>query len=356
VSDIFISYASEDRPRAAGIAEALRAEGWSVWWDRNIPAGKRFSDIIEEEIANARAMVVLWSNVSVTKDWVIEEAEDGKKRGILVPVFLEPVQPPRGFRRIGAADLSGWSGGRSDTAFRTLCQNIAPMIGATNAPRTVPVPQVRHVFRVVLACPSDVQPERNALAVAISIDLNQLLRDMELSAFVELSRWETDAYPGLHEQGPQSLVASGLPSEDCDILIGVVWKRLAIGTEHEIRKALAARKLRGTPQVMLYFGKNPYEPTSPSEISQLQRLQEFKANLEAIPIPAERPLIWEYKGDPTTFAGEVQKNLRKIIFEQLRKTADVGTPVLRYSFHAEPVLLRAEGITELISNCFLHCT
>ena len=94
MADIFISYASEDRERAAKLAQAFDANGWSVWWDRAIPAGRRFSDVIEEEIRRARCMVVLWSAVSVAKDWVVEEAEDGKSRGILVPVFIEAVQPP----------------------------------------------------------------------------------------------------------------------------------------------------------------------------------------------------------------------------------------------------------------------
>jgi hypothetical protein len=59
MSDIFISYASEDRSRAAAVAKALEAKGWSVWWDRNIPTGKRFHEVIEEEIGKARCMVVL---------------------------------------------------------------------------------------------------------------------------------------------------------------------------------------------------------------------------------------------------------------------------------------------------------
>jgi hypothetical protein len=128
MSDIFISYASEDRPRAAAIAKALEAEGWSVWWDRNIPAGKRFDDVIDEEIKKARCLVVLWSGLSVKKDWVLEEAEDGKKRGVLVPVMIEAVEIPRGFRRIEAADLAAWGGGNGEAAFRALRENIAALL------------------------------------------------------------------------------------------------------------------------------------------------------------------------------------------------------------------------------------
>jgi hypothetical protein len=36
MSDIFISYAREDRPRAQQLAEALAGQGWDVWWDYSI--------------------------------------------------------------------------------------------------------------------------------------------------------------------------------------------------------------------------------------------------------------------------------------------------------------------------------
>ena len=134
MSDIFISYASEDRSRAAAIAKALESEGWSVWWDRYIPSGARFSDIIQDEIAQARCIVVLWSAVSIKKDWVMDEAAEGRERRILVPVLVEPVRPPLGFRQIQAADLSGWRGDLSDAAFQTLRQSIASMLGAHSAP------------------------------------------------------------------------------------------------------------------------------------------------------------------------------------------------------------------------------
>jgi formylglycine-generating enzyme required for sulfatase activity len=136
MSDIFISYASEDRPRARTIAQALEAEGWSVWWDRNIPAGKRFTEIIQEEVGRARCVVVLWSAISVTKDWVIEEASEGKKRQILVPVLVERVELPWGFRLVQAADLSDWRGEPAHVMFRKLCQDISDLLGPAPKPPT----------------------------------------------------------------------------------------------------------------------------------------------------------------------------------------------------------------------------
>ena len=129
MSDIFISYASQDRPRAHGLAQALAQQGWSVWWDRTIPSGKRFDQVIPEALAAARCIVVLWSRQSVTSDWVLEEAEEGRKRQILVPIFIEDVLPPMGFRRIQAADLLAWDAKPTAPAFQKLVADIATILG-----------------------------------------------------------------------------------------------------------------------------------------------------------------------------------------------------------------------------------
>ena len=99
MSDIFISYAREDRAKVRPLAEALERQGWSVWWDRAIPTGRRFDRVIDQALAEARCVVVVWTQRSVGKDWVLEEADDGRERDVLMPVLLEKVRPPRGFRR-----------------------------------------------------------------------------------------------------------------------------------------------------------------------------------------------------------------------------------------------------------------
>jgi TIR domain-containing protein len=89
MADIFISYAREDRTRVRSLAIALSAHGWSVWWDPEIQAGKRFSQVIADALARARCVVVVWSHQSIASDWVREEADEGRRRGILIPVLID---------------------------------------------------------------------------------------------------------------------------------------------------------------------------------------------------------------------------------------------------------------------------
>ena len=58
MSHIFLSYASEDRERVRPLAEALSRRGWEVWWDRTIPPGKTWREVIAAALAEAR----FWSS------------------------------------------------------------------------------------------------------------------------------------------------------------------------------------------------------------------------------------------------------------------------------------------------------
>jgi hypothetical protein len=61
MSDIFISYAREDRDMAKTLAELFQQQERSVWWDRSIPPGRSFDEMIEEALGAAKCVVVLWS-------------------------------------------------------------------------------------------------------------------------------------------------------------------------------------------------------------------------------------------------------------------------------------------------------
>jgi hypothetical protein len=136
--DIFISYAHEDEGRIQPLARALEDRGWSVFWDRRIPAGETWQSHIGKALGDAKCVIVAWSSHSIDSSWVYEEADDGKQRGILVPVLLEPVKPPIGFRTIQAAHLSDWQPDRSSPRFEQLVEVIKSVI---NRAPTVEPPQ-----------------------------------------------------------------------------------------------------------------------------------------------------------------------------------------------------------------------
>jgi hypothetical protein len=100
VSDIFLSYAREDLPRVKPVVDALAARGWSVWWDRTIQPGQVFARVIQAVLDEARCVIVLWSRDSVESDWVQSEADEGQRRGVLIPVLLDDVVISAGYRRL----------------------------------------------------------------------------------------------------------------------------------------------------------------------------------------------------------------------------------------------------------------
>jgi TIR domain len=109
-AQIFLSYARADQPKAEKLARALESAGHSVWWDLQVHAGARFSAEINSALKSAELIVVLWSHASIESAWVQDEAAVGRDTERLVPVLIDRVDPPLGFRQYQAIDLSQWSG------------------------------------------------------------------------------------------------------------------------------------------------------------------------------------------------------------------------------------------------------
>ena len=84
---------------------------------------------------------------------------------------------------------------------------------------------------------------------------------------------------------------------DCDLLIGIFWKRFGTptaegktGTEHEFNLAHEAWEDKGSPQIFVYFNEKAYTPKSKAETEQWGQLLEFK---EKFP---KDGLWWPYNG------------------------------------------------------------
>jgi hypothetical protein len=116
-----------------------------VWWDRHIMPGKTWDEVIGVELDAAACVLVLWSKLSVQSRWVREEAERGAKREMLVPIFIEKVDPPFGFGRIEGADLSTWHGEPTDPEFVNLCDAARGLLKGAKRPSPQPVRLVRGI-------------------------------------------------------------------------------------------------------------------------------------------------------------------------------------------------------------------
>lgn len=141
MADVFISYKAEDRPRVAPLVAALASEGLSVWWDAHISGGEEWRETIQAELEAARCVVVVWSSRSVGPEgrFVRDEATRAERRGVYLPVRIDPVEPPLGFGETQALNLIGWRGDRDDPCWEQLVDAIRAVIARKPRRRVAPV-------------------------------------------------------------------------------------------------------------------------------------------------------------------------------------------------------------------------
>jgi adenylate cyclase len=127
MSHIFISYARETQAQAHQVAEALRALGHEVWRDDEIPAHRMFGEMIEERLAAAKVVLVLWSAEAAKSEWVRSEASRARAMGKLVQLTLDKSPLPMPFDQIQCANLVGWSGEADAPGWRKIVDSIGEL-------------------------------------------------------------------------------------------------------------------------------------------------------------------------------------------------------------------------------------
>jgi hypothetical protein len=177
-TDIFISYSRDDRARARVVAHCLEKEGFEVWWDAALHSGESFDLIIEQQLEEAKVVIVLWSPQSVKSRWVRAEAASADKYGKLSPVVIEPCTRPIIFEMLHTVDLSQWDGDRRDPVWvgfvLDLHRSIQKAIANGGRPeRAPPPPPVQAKAPPAVAAPAAAPkpaPAMPTLAVADPVD------------------------------------------------------------------------------------------------------------------------------------------------------------------------------------------
>lgn len=199
---------------------------------------------------------------------------------------------------------------------------------------------VSDMIRIFVASPGDVRSERDQLGRVVH-ELNTTLSVLapERGLVLELVRWETHAHPGMGVD-PQDVINRQLSIPECDIFIGIIWRRLGTpteragsGAEEEFRIAHESwTRSRRPREILFYFCQAlAGPPTTEEEAEQLLKAIRFRNEL------TRAGLVWEYADHPD-FADLVRPHLVQVISSILRPEQTPSAVAVR----AEQLIPREE--------------
>lgn len=192
MADVFISYSRRDSEITHELVHLLESEGWSVWYDKEIEAGHRFRNDIEQAINEARVAIVIWSTDSVESLWVNAEAEEATKQNKAIPIRVDNCKIPFTLRGYHIVDFSDWIGDTKSESWKTLKSAIVRLAGQ-------PAFEVRpNTFNLIVGRSKDATHE------TIQEAINDA--DSYQAIFIESGiYWE-----GLYIDKPIKLIGSGI--------------------------------------------------------------------------------------------------------------------------------------------------
>lgn len=204
-------------------------------------------------------------------------------------------------------------------------------------------------YKVFLASPGDVMAEREQVFKVIE-DINDIISVKEKPCILDIRVWEHHTYPDIGV--PEEVILKQIPIEECDIFVGIFWKRFGTptgvnrpddgrpylsGTEQEIYEAINARKKSqcALPVIMLYRKVDSVGELTDDDALQYAQVINFFRQCQS---GGEHPaLIKEFKGNE--FEQNITKDLLRLVWQwdhknQLPKT-QLEPPIL-----STPIVLK----------------
>lgn len=132
--DIFISFEREDLDRVEPLIKTVESLGYGVWRDTDLPsAGASWTKEIEEIIAAARCVLVVWTAATRRSPALLVDAARASVAKKLLSVWLDPIDPSVQLLNIPHIDLAGWDGRPGHARFQRLARDIAKLAGPAPA-------------------------------------------------------------------------------------------------------------------------------------------------------------------------------------------------------------------------------
>jgi hypothetical protein len=129
MADIFLSYASPDRPRAEKLKDWFEAAGWSVWIDRDIDLGEGWQARLQRELDIAKLVVVVWGADARRSEWVRKEALAALESNRLFQVHATGLPLLAPFDTLQAVRMQAWSGEPGHSERVKLLHTLADALG-----------------------------------------------------------------------------------------------------------------------------------------------------------------------------------------------------------------------------------
>jgi adenylate cyclase len=137
MADVFLSYARPSAATAGRIAAALRDQGYSVWFDEQLPAHRAYADVIATELDSARAVLVIWSEAAAQSQWVRSEANRAREKGNLVQARLDGTRLPMPFDQIQCAELARSGDVHAGSGWQSIVSAVAALVKIEPVPPAV---------------------------------------------------------------------------------------------------------------------------------------------------------------------------------------------------------------------------
>ncbi len=130
MSDVFISYSRDNQEAVRRLAEAVKALGYDVWWDDQLPPHLAYGDVIQQKVGGARAAIVVWSANAAASEWVRAEADMARGQKKLIQTTIDGAEPPMPFNQLHYVSLADWQGEAEHPGWTKVRESLALLAGA----------------------------------------------------------------------------------------------------------------------------------------------------------------------------------------------------------------------------------
>jgi hypothetical protein len=142
---LFVSYSRRDTAYVSTLIEALRNQGFEVWFDENIRAGTDWDDTIEAELKKADAVVLILSEASVASDNVKDELSYAIGLGKTInPIKIEECDVPMRLARKQFVDFTSLG---HEAGFERLVKDLKHTLSIPEDNKPIP----KGVFKPAVA-------------------------------------------------------------------------------------------------------------------------------------------------------------------------------------------------------------